>query len=86
MNQKVMLIHFRTPGEVNNGDIVQCPICRKKFVVLPGSRQFKINGGVDVICPECTMPTPADYYAGLSRGEVVELPQRRRRNKKEDGE
>ena len=85
MNQKVMKIHFRTPGDVTNGDIVQCPICRKKFVVLPGLQQFKIGGGVDVICSECTMPTPADYYKEVSKGEIVELPQKRRR-KKEEGE
>ena len=85
MNQKVMKISFRVPGEVNNGDIVQCPICRKKFVVLPGAIQYKMGGGADVICSECTLPTPADYYKAMSKGEVVELPQKRRR-KKEEGE
>ena len=84
MNQKVMKIKFRAPGEINNGDIVQCPVCRKKFLVLPGTIQYKIGGGVDVICPECTVATPAGYYEELSKGEVIELPKKRGR-KKEGG-
>jgi len=80
MNQKKMRITFHRRGEVNIGDTVQCPKCRKKFVILPGMMQYKIGGGVDVVCGECAVATPADYYEQLSAEEsVVELPMKRRR-------
>lgn len=85
MNQKVLKITFRRPGEVSNGDVLQCPLCRKKFVVLPGAQQYKLDGGVDVNCPNCAKPTPESYYRELSVGEVVELPQKRRRRNEEAG-
>ena len=74
MNQKVMTISYRIPGEVNNGDVVQCPRCRKKFVVIPGLIQYKIGGGADVKCPECGEPTLYEYY----RTNPPELPARKR--------
>ena len=83
MNQKVMKISFRVPGEVNMGDIVQCPLCRKKFVVIPGLLQYKIDGGVDLLCSCCAEGTPASYYENISLGDQVELPRRRQRGKKE---
>lgn len=83
MNQKVMKITFRHPGEVNNGDVLQCPLCRKKFIVLPGTQQYRLDGAVDVKCSNCARPTPESYYKELSSGEVVELPQKRRRRNEE---
>ena len=35
-DQRVMRCHFNKPGEVSPGDILQCPACRWKFVLLPG--------------------------------------------------
>ena len=83
MNQKKMQITFRVKGEVNNGDIVQCPICRKKFVVIPGLIQYRIGGGEDVKCAICAKSTPASYYEQMSAGDPIELPPRQRRRAKE---
>lgn len=74
MNQKVMTISYRIPGEVNNGDVVQCPKCRKKFVVIPGLIQYKTGGGVDVWCSWCEQVTDAAYY----EANPAELPARKR--------
>lgn len=81
MNQKKMQITFRVPGEVNNGDIVQCPRCRKKFVVIPGLIQYRLDGKTDVLCSFCAEGTPTEYYTVMSAGDATELPQRRRRRK-----
>lgn len=78
MNQKKMKICFRVAGEVNNGDIVQCPRCRKKFVVIPGLIQYSIDGKTDVICSQCGVGTSSEYYAALSTDGAVELPGKRR--------
>lgn len=83
MNQKKMKITFRVPGEVNNGDIVQCPLCRKKFVVIPGLIQYRIDGHVDVKCAVCVKATPASYYEQMSKGDPIELPPLPRRRAKE---
>jgi hypothetical protein len=83
MNQKKMKIVFRVTGEVNNGDIVQCPLCRKKFVVIPGLLQYRIDGKIDVKCPICAKPTESAYYEQFSRGDLVELPLRRGKKKEE---
>jgi hypothetical protein len=81
LNQKKMKVAYRKAGELNNGDVAQCPLCRKKFVVLPGMIQFKIGGGADVLCPECGKPTLLTYYAA----NPVELPARPRvRDKKKE--
>ena len=83
MNQKKMKIVFRVTGEVNNGDIVQCPLCRKKFVVIPGLIQYHFDGHQDVMCANCAKPTEAAYYEQFSRGDLVELPMRRGKKKEE---
>ena len=83
MNQKKMQITFRVKGEVNNGDIVQCPICRKKYVVIPGLIQYRIGGGEDVKCAICAKSTPASYYEQMSAGDPIELPPRQRHRAKE---
>ena len=85
MNQKKMQITFRIKGEVNNGDIVQCPLCRKKFVVVPGLIQYRLDNHEDVKCAICAKSTPASYYEQMSVGDPVELPPRPRR-KVEEGE
>lgn len=79
MNQKKMKITFRTPGEVNNGDIIQCPYCRKKFVVIPGLIQYRLDGKTYVICSQCGVGTSEEYYAVLSTEGAVELPPKQRR-------
>ena len=83
MNQKKMHISFRVPGEVNNGDIVQCPLCRKKFVVLPGLIKYRLGGKTDVTCAVCAKDTDSAYYAAISVGEPIELPMKRRRKEGE---
>ena len=82
LNQKTAKVSYRRPGELNNGDIAQCPLCRKKFVVLPGMIQYKIGGGADVLCPECAMPTPITYYE-QHPVELPALPVKKRGKKKE---
>ena len=77
MNQKTAKISYRIPGEVNNGDLVQCPLCRKKFVVLPGMIQYRIGGGADVKCPDCARVTDAVYY----KTNPPELPPKKRGKK-----
>ena len=90
MNQKKMRITFRVPGEVNNGDIVQCPLCRKKFVVIPGLIRYGLDyrssdDRSDVVCACCAKSTPISYYKTVSTGEPVELPLRRKKKDKEGG-
>lgn len=77
LNQKTAKVTYRIPGELNNGDIAQCPCCRKKFVVLPGMIQYKIGGGADVICPECGQTTDAEYF----KANPPELPPKKRGKK-----
>lgn len=83
MNQKKMQITFRVVGEVNNGDIVQCPLCRKKFVVIPGLIRYRLDDHREINCSCCAKPTDAAYYEQVSRGDLVELPPRRGRKKEE---
>jgi len=71
-DQKVMKVHYQTRGEITPGDIIQCPHCREKFVVLPG-----VELAPGVMCPKCGWLTSAEYYKGLARGPAaVELPLR----------
>lgn len=77
MNQKTAKVTYRIPGEVNNGDIIQCPMCRKKFVVLPGMIRYKIDHTVDAKCPVCGTETPTQYYAT----NPPELPPKKRGKK-----
>lgn len=71
MNQAKMKVTYRRSGELNNGDVAQCPACRMKFVVLPGTIHYETAGGV-VPCPECAKVTPLSYYTA----NPEELPQR----------
>jgi len=85
-NQKVMKVHLANPNEVNIGDIVQCPCCCMKFVVMPGMilnvywdaqtqgpepKDFK--DADYVVCPVCEKLTDVEYYVAANG---VELPQR----------
>lgn len=88
MNQKTMKLHLAKPDEVSPGDIVQCPRCCEKFVVLPNMIQSiywdpQTQGpepeGFDpydqVVCPACNTATKVEYHvAQFSAG--IELPQR----------
>lgn len=83
MNQKVMRTHFAKPGYVNSGDILQCPACRWKFVLLPGMVQDKVEEfhipgyysivGQTVSCPKCQRQTDLTYYQELSLTGGIEL-------------
>ena len=77
LNQKKMKVTYKHTGELNNGDIIQCPFCRKKYVVVPGAIQHKIDGGADVFCAECALPMPLSYY----ESNPPELPAKRTRKK-----
>ena len=82
-DQKVMRCHFNKLGEVSPGDILQCPACRWKFVLLPGMVQdeyedFHIPGyytikGQAVACPKCLLRTDLSYYKQLSLTGGIEL-------------
>lgn len=88
MNQKVMRTHFAKPGYVNSGDIIQCPACRWKFVVLPDTIRYgdywdaqtqgpQPPGWKDepdyIVCPECQRQTDLTYYQELSLTGGIEL-------------
>lgn len=88
MNQKTMKLHLSNPGDVSPGDIVQCPRCCEKFVVLPNMIQSiywdpQTQGpepeGFDpydqVVCPRCDTATKSEYHvAQFAAG--VEIPQK----------
>lgn len=87
-DQNVMKLHLAKPGEVSPGDIVQCPRCCEKFVVLPnmiqsiyydpwvGPKDSEYFDPYDqVVCPACGKPTKAEYHvAQFAAG--VEIPQK----------
>lgn len=87
-DQKVMKIHLAKQDEVSLGDIVQCPRCCEKFVVLPNMilpiywEPFGPYGKDDyfdpydkVVCPYCGAGTKAEYHvAQFAAG--VEIPQK----------
>lgn len=87
-DQKVMRCHFNHPGQINPGDILQCPACRWKFVVLPdtircgdywdaqtqGSQPSGWKDEPDyIVCPECQRQTDLTYYQELSLTGGIEL-------------
>ena len=85
-DQNVMKIHLADSTTVGVGDIVQCPCCCEKFVVMPGmvldvywdaqtqGPQPKDFEDRDyVVCPNCEKITDVEYYvAAYAAG--VELP------------
>lgn len=66
-DQKVMRVYFQHPTMVTAGDILQCPACRWKFVVLPEMMNPMIP------CPKCRRLTDASYYVELSGTGGIEL-------------
>lgn len=87
-NQKVMRVYFRRPGLVLPGDILQCPACRWKFVLLPdmihygdywdAQTQGKPPAGWEdepnyIFCPQCGKRTDETYYEELSHTGGIEL-------------
>ena len=69
-DQKVMRCHFNHPGQINPGDILQCPACRWKFVLLPEM----LAAPLPVIpCPNCRKTTDQSYYYTLSLTGGIEL-------------
>lgn len=80
MNQKTAKVTYRKTGELNNGDIAQCPCCRKKFVVLPGIIRYGVDTHV-VYCPECGLPSPLSYY----EANPAELPQKPKKEAPQNG-
>ena len=88
MKQKVMRVHFNNLGSLTPGDIIQCPACRWKFVLLPDTIRCgdywdaqtqgpPPPGWKDepsyVICPKCSKSTNLPYYEELSLTGGVEL-------------
>lgn len=87
-DQNIMKLRLTNPGEVNIGDIVQCPCCCMKFVVMPGMilnvywdaqtqgpepKDFK--DADYVVCPVCEKITDVEYHvAQFAAG--VEIPQK----------
>lgn len=69
-DQKVMRCHFNHPGEVTPGDILQCPACRWKFVVMPDMINPFFGG---VSCPKCEKATDLSYYKELPLTGGIEL-------------
>ena len=85
-DQKVMKLHLAKPDSVSVGDIVQCPCCCEKFVVMPGmvldvywdaqtqGPQPKDFEDRDyVVCPICEKITDVEYYT-TAYAAGVELP------------
>lgn len=96
MNQKVMKIRLAKPDDVSPGDIVQCPHCCEKFVVLPGMIQsiyWEPWGGPgdeyfdpydQVVCPVCNTATKVEYHvAQFAAG--IEIPLREPKKEKPNG-
>lgn len=69
-DQKVMRCHFNHPGQVNPGDIIQCPACRWKFVLLPEMLEIPVPA---ILCPKCRKATDVSYYYNLSLTGGIEL-------------
>lgn len=69
-DQKVMRCHFNKPGSVNPGDVLQCPACRWKFVLLPEMLEIPVP---TVLCPKCRKATDISYYYNLSLTGGIEL-------------
>lgn len=95
-DQNVMKIHLSNPGDVSPGDIVQCPRCCEKFVVLPNMIQSiywdPFDGPGDeyfdpydqVVCPTCNTATKVEYHvAQFSAG--IEIPLREPKKEKPNG-
>ena len=54
MRQRVMKETYRVSGEVGGGDITVCPICKKKFVVIPEQAGHTFYADDDIVtCPHC---------------------------------
>lgn len=97
MNQKTMKLHLAKPDEVSPGDIVQCPRCCEKFVVLPDmiqpiywepfgpwGRDEYFDPYDQVVCPTCNTATKAEYHvAQFSAG--IEIPLREPKKEKPNG-
>lgn len=87
-DQKVMKLHLAKPDTVSIGDIVQCPCCCEKFVVMPrtivsvywdpqtqGPEPEEWEDYDYVSCPVCGRGTGVEYFvAAYAAG--VELPTR----------
>ena len=69
-DQKVMRCHFNNPGTITPGDILQCPVCRWKFVLLPEMLEIPEP---TVLCPNCRKTTDQSYYYTLSLTGGIEL-------------
>lgn len=96
-DQNVMKLHLSNPGDVSPGDIVQCPRCCEKFVVLPDmiqpvywdpQTQGPEPEGFDpydqVACPTCNTATKVEYHvAQFSAG--IEIPLREPKKEKPNG-
>ena len=96
-DQNVMKLRLAKLREVSPGDIVQCPRCCEKFVVLPDMIQgiywepFGPYGKDDyfdpydqVVCPHCGLPTKSEYHAAQFAAGV-EIPLREPKKEKPNG-
>ena len=88
-DQKVMRVHFQSFGNVFPGDIIQCPACRWKWVVLPGmindnTPYWDIQtqgppppGWEDaprtIVCPNCGNVNSVAYHEEIARTGGIEL-------------
>lgn len=84
----IMKLRLAKPSEVTPGDIVQCPRCCEKFVVLPDmiqsiywepfgpwGREEYFDPYDQVVCPHCGLATKVEYHvAQFAAG--VEIPQK----------
>jgi hypothetical protein len=86
-----MRCHFNKSGVIIPGDILQCPACRWKFVLLPDMIHYgdywdaQTQGAPPpgwkdepsyVICPKCSKSTHLPYYEELSLTGGIELTNR----------
>lgn len=96
-DQNVMKLHLAKPDDVSPGDIVQCPRCCEKFVVLPymiqsiywdpqtqGPEPEGFDPYDQVVCPTCNTATKVEYHvAQFNAG--IEIPQRELKKEKPNG-
>ena len=80
-DQKVMRCHFNNPGTITPGDILQCPICREKFVLLP---EMLAEPTPAIQCRNCRRRTDESYYYQLSLTGGIELTNWGRNDEKKE--
>ena len=75
MNRRMLKISFAKRGATTPGDVLQCPNCRQKFVLMTEYIVHLPRNVTVVGCPCCHKNTVVEYYEAMSMADKpVELP------------